>query len=245
MNDRSFRIAIVHATRTGNIDVISRTIESMRREDPLATQAQLGVFIDGEAIPGFIQKTNPDHVEVRGPGEMDALRTGFFRYFGATNVARGLRWASEADVSVISEDDFLLTPEWLRRGVSVLDASLLTGDQKPFVCLSHSYSTTGMFDGTGIRSEDLNVYRFGIRTTSPFGYSPCIMMGSTAREMAILMHENWPRIEPDMALMYAGRLIGGTGLVVDPCIALHQNIASTALSSRSYYEGTTKRFSPA
>lgn len=232
----TIRIGIIYAHRRNGVDLINRTIGSMLAEQlDLCTADQIGLFVDEVDAPKL---EKPVNVFVRDAQGLATLRSG--RYHGAFNLARAMAWCAQADVAVLSEDDYLMGSGWLRRGLELLRVA----GEENYVCLSHLWATMDMHDETELQCDGIRLHKFGRKLPTPNGFSPVLMSGPTARRIGAAIDLKFGRVEPDMALLYGGRAAGVEGYVSDPCLAMHMNIESNYDTKRPHYNGETKRFLP-
>jgi hypothetical protein len=241
MKQLSTKIGIINAPRRGGVDTLNPMLRSLRSQDMSAKAASVGVFSDSVEAPPLTEKV--DHLEMRDAGTLNELRSD--KYFGASNFARALRWASDAEVVVVSDDDMLMARNWLKRSIQLLVAAHEANIDHPVIALSHFFAELDIFVETPIRTDRDRLYAVSAEGNSN-GLFPIVMDADTARALADLVEMEFLRKESDYATLVACRDRGiGSLLYTDPCIAMHMNTASHFLRYMAFERlYVTKRFCP-
>jgi hypothetical protein len=238
------RIGLITAPRANGVDTLSRTIHSMRGEDREAREALVGVFNDGTEMPTLTEKV--DYVIVRDSsewGEILKLREKQL-YIGAPNLVRALRWAAQdSDIAIVSEDDILMSRDWMSRAEALMDIAK-PNVFRPMVCLSHAHKGTELFVQTEFKIGDDELCGWGEKSWGN-GMSPVVTTPDVALDLADTIEEYYSTIEPDTAVFRAAFLSKVcTGFYTDPCFGMHMDMGSTYSPKRHWSFASTKRFRP-
>lgn len=234
------RIAIITATRAGGVDTLNPTIESILATDHTVSPDMVGVFHDGLREPEL--RTKVGYVQARSQPELDRFKA-LPKYFGSFNFSRALRWAADqTDAVVVTDDDVLLTRNWLQKATGLYESAQEFGPQRPIIAFQHFYPTTDAFVPSEAYYANTQLWYPGPEATSN-GLFPAFMGAETAADLADVVEGSYAVNESDYAVFRYCTTHGKAILLyADPCLAEHMNVASHFAGNYPKELLRTKRF---